>query len=180
MLSPPHAAPGQVTELPSYSGRPPPRARGTAHASRSSVAQPHGRSALAGLVSGSKGGTSCCLPGWGWEAGGSEPLPQGPQEAGDRLPCQDPSPSSGLCSHTHCGGPNGVETPCRPALGPQPQPQPGGLPSHPCLGPARSDGYVGGATDEVSGHAGRGPLSRLSPHQSRGVCGSFHTSFVTV
>lgn len=95
-VPPPYAVPGQVAELPSYSGRPPPGARGTAHALRSSVAQSHGRNALAGLVSGLKGGTSCCLPGWGWETGGSEPLPQDPQEAGDRLPCQDPSPSSGF------------------------------------------------------------------------------------
>lgn len=30
------------------------------------MAQPHGRSALAGLVSGSKGGTSCCPPSLSW------------------------------------------------------------------------------------------------------------------
>lgn len=159
---PPHAAPGQVPELPSYSGRPPPGARGTARASRSSVARPRGRGAPAGFVSGSKGGTPRCPPGVGSRGKQVDVSPpcRALRRLGTGCPARILAPPLGLCSCTCCGGPEGHGDPCRPALGPKPQSSLEGCPPTPAWGQPSSD--------EGSGHAGRVSCPGSAPTSPEG------------
>lgn len=69
-LREPPPAPPRPARLLSYSGRPPPGALGTARASWSSAAHPHGHSAAVSFVSGLRRGPFC--PPGGWEVEGSE------------------------------------------------------------------------------------------------------------
>lgn len=75
VLSPPHPCLGWLPVLPSYSGQPPPAALGTAHASRSSVAQPQGRGVAAHSASRWRAGTSCQPPVMGGSGRVSPPCP---------------------------------------------------------------------------------------------------------
>lgn len=104
VLSPPHPCLGWLPVLPSYSGQPPPAALGTAHASRSSVAQPQGRGVAAHSASRWRAGTSCQPPVMGGSGRVSPPPPSpSPWRLEMGGPHQDPCHLLGLCRGTPCG-----------------------------------------------------------------------------